>query len=1336
MSDQNKQDTPSTQDNTPANSPQKKHRGRWLAGVIIALVVIVIIFVALLPTLVSSSAGTRFVLGFVNGAIPGTVKVDSLSVGWFSALEVNNLTIDDPDGKQVVSVRRVYSPNGSLLSLATSSMLNIEAQVEDTQIDLQRYEDGTTNLQRTFAEPSQQPATPEPAATEPSEPMDLTADLKAYLKVTNTHIDYREPGVDPVQVDVPLIMVDARDMNAIQSKIEATVKQAADQGSLQVDAKVNNLVGSDKKIRVEQADYDVTVGINALPLDALDRIANAGGKIVAFIGPQLDASLNAKGKFEQLQLKFQAKAEHLTADGALAMTPDGMSVNEKPHAKLTITPQAFALVSPDAKLTKPAVIEATVENLKVPAPQNGKLAWGQIANTTRVTMTQLAMNVPNVGQVGLNDTELTAVTEKLADQAGVKLVTKPVVGEKSGDVHVQLTVTNLVNDQQQISPDNASAEFSAQLRSVPTAVIDELASLDQMLGNLLGDTIETTVKGQLANLKEDGTGNASLAFTSMRGQTKVTQLDAAVTIDSDQVRVKSGPLLNYQLTQQSLQSFLPADENGKPMLRLREPADVKLQIDKLTIPRKGFSVAPAGGEIGMHGSVGRMQFADVSSMENVQSFTMDKTTLQIPETALNQTITVQLASQANVNDSGSGSIDAEVKAKVPGFAPDAKALPLESARLTLKDIPAVMVEQLANLEEDQLALPAGKTVDHVELSITQVDPQQDDQRFQVNVKATDEDPSLDTDIQGTLVMNASQTSFQLDQPGTMSLYLKPEVLNKYLTTESASDGAPAEESPDWKLANTPQVKATIKRMIVRIPKGGDQPANLKTMSVALTSDLNISEMQLRSAQGEQLYAKAFNASLNADDLTQAMTLDLTGQVGRAAKGDASPTYTNIQSNTQLANYVNSEGAFDTSAAKVSTNTQMPDVPTPLLAALAQNEQIATLLGSAATFTVKGDFPGDMELDVDSQRADLNALLHVDEQRMLSLARDAKASLQINQQVATDVLGNVHPVFYDVIETESPTTLTLYRNMPDTQQPFVIPLNNMDTWDWKKDLSVHARVEVPETKMNRRGWLSQLMSGVLSSIGQKLASTLGGGEKRNTQLENKMFGETEVYTASFPYPMDIKLKDGVANASEFWLSAPDMALGFKGDVDFQRERRDFVVGVPGASFLADNPTFFVPLPTSSFMRLGIDAQTIYNIPVQGSNEANPASNVSNFINVTSQVVATAVKLNARRVGGEAGGAVGGLVSGVVSGVGKVTQGITDPEKDNPLRGLTWNTPKSVQEFMEKYADEREAMMLQERDSGTDQQNQTQQDQNQQNNQQQKQQEEDDSPAGLLRGLLGG
>ena len=235
--------TPTTagKDNTPAPSPQKKHKRWW--KILATIVVIVVLLVALAPMLLSTGPGRNFILRQINSRIPGKVLASGLSIGWFSPASVQGFELRDPDGKMVLAWNECATGT-SIFGYLTRSRNNLgNITLSNIHGDIVVYPDGSTNLERTFVvrtppttssptSPATVSATAEPTASR-------TYTFTGSLDVQISRLTFTAPGEPPLAVENSTakvrstgevadvdVTIELRSGSAAPTKVTATAKVA------------------------------------------------------------------------------------------------------------------------------------------------------------------------------------------------------------------------------------------------------------------------------------------------------------------------------------------------------------------------------------------------------------------------------------------------------------------------------------------------------------------------------------------------------------------------------------------------------------------------------------------------------------------------------------------------------------------------------------------------------------------------------------------------------------------------------------------------------------------------------------------------------------------------------------------------------------------------------------------------------------------------------------------------------------------------------------------------------------------------------------------------------
>ncbi len=115
--------------------PGKKSFSRRILKAILLLIILVVVLLALVPTLISTGAGTEVVRSQLAKALGGTVEMGDLSVGWLSGLKVENLKFTDLQKGTTVEIRQVRS-KPLLMSLLKGRIALEQTVVDQPQVQL------------------------------------------------------------------------------------------------------------------------------------------------------------------------------------------------------------------------------------------------------------------------------------------------------------------------------------------------------------------------------------------------------------------------------------------------------------------------------------------------------------------------------------------------------------------------------------------------------------------------------------------------------------------------------------------------------------------------------------------------------------------------------------------------------------------------------------------------------------------------------------------------------------------------------------------------------------------------------------------------------------------------------------------------------------------------------------------------------------------------------------------------------------------------------------------------------------------------------------------------
>lgn len=135
-------DEEETAEETPRREPAKPSRFRWLLSRLIVMLVLLGVLAWFAPTIASFPAVWKTGLGYAAPDLKNCVEIESLSLGWMSAVRGTNLVLKDPQGNVLAQVKD-FSSDKSLYQLALDTTNLGKFRVGDPQATVVLRADGS-----------------------------------------------------------------------------------------------------------------------------------------------------------------------------------------------------------------------------------------------------------------------------------------------------------------------------------------------------------------------------------------------------------------------------------------------------------------------------------------------------------------------------------------------------------------------------------------------------------------------------------------------------------------------------------------------------------------------------------------------------------------------------------------------------------------------------------------------------------------------------------------------------------------------------------------------------------------------------------------------------------------------------------------------------------------------------------------------------------------------------------------------------------------------------------------------------------------------------------------
>ena len=263
---------------SPTQERKKRRRWPWiLAGVLVLLCVLV----ALLPTILSTGMARQKVLGRVSQGLNGSVDASSWSLGWFSGLTLNDISVKEAGGGPVFEADAV-SIGASVPMLLGSHKKLGTITVQGPRVTLSKGPDGRWN----FADLV--PPGPEKKKEAKALPFDISGDLN----IKDGTIVVQQPGSPPLEVTDVNVTASVKSVN---EPVEYTIDGKLPGTGGSVTAKGTATLMENRMVKPEALKAEMKLIVDKLKLDELGKFGPKGQVPLSASGlatARVDATVN------------------------------------------------------------------------------------------------------------------------------------------------------------------------------------------------------------------------------------------------------------------------------------------------------------------------------------------------------------------------------------------------------------------------------------------------------------------------------------------------------------------------------------------------------------------------------------------------------------------------------------------------------------------------------------------------------------------------------------------------------------------------------------------------------------------------------------------------------------------------------------------------------------------------------------------------------------------------------------------------------------------------------------------------------------------------------------
>jgi len=550
----------------------------------IVLIPLLIVIVLLAPTLLSTNAGTGWLVTQINARIDGVVAIDDLSLSWFGGQQVTGLTYNDAVRGIDLSILEINAPDVGLFGTLTGSRRFGEVRLTDVQLLYTQPE-------------SMGPADDMEKQTlaEDRAPIQLPKSLSGTLLIENLRIQYKAPDLEPVVVLLPQGRLEMPDLRDIAFDFDATLQQGERNGRIQIAGELLNLFDPDGVIQPMQAGYTLDTRVQGMPTSALDRFVTGvvsdgrhpgflgrPGRIEALLGEgELNAEVHAKGMIRELAAELSIHTPNLVVELFQERDGDTLIASPNSSATLDLTPQAFAALFPKAGLTLDQTTTLSLNTLQMRLPFDERsFIWDQASTTLQLGIAgeqNLSIHNRRGELVWIDGLVVNGSAESIAQELSFDLSASLSMVDQEGEVVRDALSASLIV-RRPMAYDRELDFFTGDL---PLAFADVLAATDGKIVLWLGPTLsmQVLVQGQ-AVTDADGDRVLQRTFALIPDGRVVGEVNGR--IEGGRLTFATGATrpLQAQLRPEAFASLMEmvSRRPGEPALTIDRPMDVLIWL--------------------------------------------------------------------------------------------------------------------------------------------------------------------------------------------------------------------------------------------------------------------------------------------------------------------------------------------------------------------------------------------------------------------------------------------------------------------------------------------------------------------------------------------------------------------------------------------------------------------------------------------------------------------------------------------------------------------------------------------------------------------------------------
>ncbi|MGE0199038.1 MAG: hypothetical protein AB7S94_09825 [Simkaniaceae bacterium] len=338
---------------------------KWILSIVGTLLGVFLILVALVPTLLSTDAGKRFIIGKIEKATHAKIAIEDLDLSWFGIQQVDAFTLDDGKGLKVTFNQLT----------STCSFWNLLFRSGDTGET--KLKSPTITIQAKG--PSVKPETQKRVAKEKEKLGKVWSNYSGKLIVEKGKIETLDNGRTLVSVQEVHLEFDTPKHSSSYTVIaQGKTEQNALSGDFNIHVKTNSWIEGEAQI-------------NNFPVWGLDQVLGTlnpkhAGMLLAALGDTLNLSLRVLPDQAGQSMVLTVRSPRLLVNLSTSYQNALLTLVNEGRIAWTIKPLIGNVFMEKVPLKSDAQAEIWLTAASIPLKDH-KLAWRELAATGNIRFT-------------------------------------------------------------------------------------------------------------------------------------------------------------------------------------------------------------------------------------------------------------------------------------------------------------------------------------------------------------------------------------------------------------------------------------------------------------------------------------------------------------------------------------------------------------------------------------------------------------------------------------------------------------------------------------------------------------------------------------------------------------------------------------------------------------------------------------------------------------------------------------------------------------------------------------------------------------------------------------